>query len=439
MRPTISIGILFTVFISLLLPIGTPGQENPEWTWKDGSGNVKSQADLDKILAAHNLWATSRTITGIPARLNHADLDGADLDGAELGGTARDDTASSTTYQLFAGADLNGAKLIYAHLRGAILLRANLTGADLTDADLTGAELTDTELVGAYLDGTVLNDARLSGADLTDAELFRANLTDAELTRAKLAGANLKSADLTRADMFDADLNGAIFEPKTLPLIEKMARAKNLELITYSENSGPLTQLRQQLHDAGFHEAERKITHALNREETARAPFIEQWFKKIAFDYTCRYGLSPGRPLRILCWFWLICSFVYSIFIHLPSTNRTGIYLIATYPWIGRPNTRGIRIRPRPIRTGTKWWEFLFLWLWREWRLLRTAMFFSLMSAFNIGFRDINFGRWLRLLTRREYDLKAAGWARTISGMQSLLSVYMIALWVLTYFGRPFG
>lgn len=41
--------------------------------------------------------------------------------------------------------------------------------------------------------------------------------------------------------------------------------------------------------------------------------------------------------------------------------------------------------------------------------------------------------------TEREYDLKAVGWARTVSGFQSLLSVYMLALWVLTYFGRPFG
>ena len=44
-----------------------------------------------------------------------------------------------------------------------------------------------------------------------------------------------------------------------------------------------------------------------------------------------------------------------------------------------------------------------------------------------------------RLLTKREYDLKAVGWARTVSGFQSLLSVYLIALWVLSYFGRPFG
>ncbi len=81
----------------------------------------------------------------------------------------------------------------------------------------------------------------------------------------------------------------------------------------------------------------------------------------------------------------------------------------------------------------------LLKFVWREWQVLCTSMFFSLMSAFNIGFRDINFGRWLRLLTRQEFDIKAVGWARVVSGWQSLISVYLIALWVLTYFGRPFG
>jgi len=36
------------------------------------------------------------------------------------------------------------------------------------------------------------------------------------------------------------------------------------------------------------------------------------------------------------------------------------------------------------------------------------------------------------------YTLKATGWVRTVSGVQSLISVYLLALAVLTYFGRPF-
>ncbi|MGO9269579.1 MAG: hypothetical protein ACLQOO_04885 [Terriglobia bacterium] len=64
-------------------------------------------------------------------------------------------------------------------------------------------------------------------------------------------------------------------------------------------------------------------------------------------------------------------------------------------------------------------------------------MFFSLISAFDIGYQELNIGQWLKMLSRREYDLKAAGWVRTAAGTQSLVSVYLLALWVLTYFGHP--
>ena len=45
---------------------------------------------------------------------------------------------------------------------------------------------------------------------------------------------------------------------------------------------------------------------------------------------------------------------------------------------------------------------------------------------------------WLARLQTREYTLRATGWVRVVAGLQSLLSIYLIAIWVLTYFGRPF-
>jgi hypothetical protein len=259
-------------------------------------------------------------------------------------------------------------------------------------------------------------------------------------------------------------VSGALFEPKNLPRMESIALAHGLELMTYATNPGPLTLLRKQFQDAGYREQERAITYDLNRHDAQPArlrsslraesnralgrpfeeddlmsldSFLEVGFKWIAFDLTCQYGLTPGRPLRIGLWLWLFFALVYAVFIHRPGPS--GIYFVATHESEeGGTRTRRRQIRPRAIG-ATKWWKLPFRWLGREWRVLRAALFFSLMSAFNIGFRDINFGRWLRLLTRREYDLKAKGWARTVAGFQSLLSVYLIALWVLTYFGRPFG
>ena len=38
----------------------------------------------------------------------------------------------------------------------------------------------------------------------------------------------------------------------------------------------------------------------------------------------------------------------------------------------------------------------------------------------------------------REYSLHATGWVRLFSGLQSLISVYLVALAIVTYFGTPF-
>jgi hypothetical protein len=88
----------------------------------------------------------------------------------------------------------------------------------------------------------------------------------------------------------------------------------------------------------------------------------------------------------------------------------------------------------------------LCLWSDRRWhaRILRwlrvpfAGLYFSMLSAFHIGWRDLNVGTWIARVQPREYTLRATGWVRTVSGIQSLLSVYLLALWILTYFGRPF-
>jgi hypothetical protein len=263
-----------------------------------------------------------------------------------------------------------------------------------------------------------------------------ADLRGANLRYADLSGAFLADVDFSGADLFFADLRGALFEPKELPKVDHIALVRGLESMRYIFNPTALTQLRKQFQDGGYHDAERAITYTLNRHHAFGGSVFEYLFRWVAFDLTCQYGFSYGRPLRIVFWLWLAFAIVYTVFMHRPGPS--GIYLIGSHVARGRSNTQGLQIRPRTIH-GMKSRRFSVLWLRREGRVLRAALFFSLMSAFNLGFRDINFGRWLRMLTTREYDLKAVGWARTVSGFQSLLSVYMIALWVLTYFGRPFG
>lgn len=383
-RFTVGRAFAFGASLFLLVVHPTNAQQKPEWTWKDGEGRSHTRAELNEILEKNRDWVKSGEKSGESANLFHANL---------------------------SGANLSGVNLIGAFLEDANLILANLIGANLADA-------------------------RLREAQLKDASLRWANLS------------------------------GATFEPKSLPEVRGIAAASNLELVTYGDSPDALVQLRKQFQDGGFREQERKITYALKRREaellwegckarkTGDKTRAILWsadsnlancgsfiLNRVFFDWTCQYGMSPGRPLSLGVVLWLLCSLVYFGIIHT-SSSKTGLFRVyhQSLELEADPSAHKevIRIQAQKIAQHSLLggiWEFLV----RECSLLLPSMFFSLMSAFNIGFRDINFGRWLRLLTRQEFDMKAVGWARVVAGWQSLISVYFIALWVLTYFGRPFG
>ena len=461
--PNVRIGRLLQFSILLLVlaaHLTTRAQNDFEWT--DASGNTRNLSDLEGILRQHRQWVEAGKISGIRADLHGAWLDGANLSGANL----RDANLSSA---FLSGANLSGAFLNGANLSGAWLDGANLSGADLggpllRGANLSGAYLFRAFLSGANLSGANLNGAWLSDANLSGANLIRSNLNGAWLDGANLSGADLSDADLSGADVFGADLARADFEPRSLPELRLIAAAESLELLTYNTNPDALVQLRKQFEDGGFREQERKITYAIKRQETelsckrctstklpggaTRAIVSSSHsvlancgsfvLNKVFFDWTCQYGMSPGRPLILGLLLWLLCSVLYFGFMH--TSGHAGLHRVYGQTVGGEQSARRRveRISIQNItRSGVARLHPQFFW--RECLLLRTAMFFSLMSAFNIGFRDINFGRWLRLLTRQEFDMKAVGWARVVAGWQSLISMYLIALWVLSYFGRPFG
>lgn len=409
-------GLLLHTFVLLLTSNSLHAQKQQDWTWKDPSGQTRSVSDLAAILKSHERWVKSAHKSGGQANLIGADLSSLDLD---------PHGASPT------GVDLSGAELYGVNLNGAHLYLVNLSEADLGIATLVNADLTSTNMRGA------------------------------DLSQADLSGAGLTDTNLTGADFTEADVTRTLFEPKTLPDLRSLASAISLESLTYNKNPDALFQLRKQLADAGFRDQERKITYALKRRESeisrkscttrqsAGGTRSILWssdsslancgsflLNRIFFDLTCQYGMSPGRPLSLGVALWLVCSLLYFVCIH--AVGKTRLYRIyAPAPSEILSAERREEILP-PKLTSHGFRRFLEF-LHREWLVCRTSMFFSLMAAFNIGFREINFGRWLRSLTRQEFDIKAVGWARVIAGWQSLLSVYFLALWVLSYFGRPFG
>jgi hypothetical protein len=288
--------------------------------------------------------------------------------------------------------------------------------------------------------------ASLCNADLRVADLAKADLSYANLTEADLSGANLTEADLSFANLAEAslaraNLTNAVYAPASPPPDPYLEGITGLSTVQFPEGSGSgLVQLRELLQKAGLRDLEREATYAIESNRTSHLirgarksllNYLEGIFRLAAFDLTTGYGLYPGRALLIIVGFGVLLIPVYAGPIWFPprSLNRvSGLYRIWPSDRIklfGNKPTIDNKIKVERLQGDS-------------WQALRYGAYFSLLSAFHIGWRDLSIGTWITRAQPREYTLKPVGWVRLVSGLQSLLSVYLLAIWALTYFGRPF-
>jgi hypothetical protein len=344
-------------------------------------------------------------------------------------------------------ADLSNAELNDANLEAAVLSDANLSSAKLNRASLIQAQLPRVHLSGAELNNANLDFANLNGAILLEAKLNNAGLSMARLDGAYLAGAQMKSADLNGAGLNGAtlafvNLAAAQYMPASPPPNSFVAGIEGLSTVTFlpgRENG--LVQLRELLQRAGLRDLERQATFAIESGRTKHA--IADWpedlssvaegvFRKVMFEWTTGYGLFPARALLIIVIVWALLVPIYASSIWKEPgkvTNTSGIYRI----W---PKDRiETREGMQPKLDNPAVVEPLHR---RDISTLGWAAYFSLLSTFQIGFREFSVGTWLSRAQPRNFVLESVGWVRTVSGLQSLLSVYLLAMWLLAYFGRPF-
>jgi uncharacterized protein YjbI with pentapeptide repeats len=339
--------------------------------------------------------------------------------------------------------NLCNANLRYENLQDRILDWANLNGADLSSANLTKAKLRYAELKGAKLISAKLKGADLSWAKLSQANLKLAKFDDASLSFADLTGASLVHTSVKGARLSWTNLSEAFYSPQSQPPDPHVAGIRGLETVNFSfgEESG-VVQIRDLAQRAGLRDLERKATFAIEHGKTFYSfvqgygshglfGIVESLFRMVAFELTTGYGLYPGRALMIIGVVWLLLSGVYFFPIHLkPKGSPTGgIYQVWQRDRI-EPRGAAVTLSDSAKVNRLKRDDPL--------AALGYAAYFSLLSAFHIGWRDLNVGTWIARIQPREYALRAVGWVRVVSGVQSLLSVYLVALWALTYFGRPF-
>ncbi|MGA2672142.1 MAG: pentapeptide repeat-containing protein [Terracidiphilus sp.] len=394
------------------------------WTWKDATGTVRSQAELDSILSENTKWVNSGGREGTQGELTHADLHGASL----------------------ANRDLRGLDLTQANLDGADLTAANLNSPDQGQTDLTQASLRRANLNGAHLKGVYLGggDIHLPGAKLNGARMTNADLTDADLTNANLAGADLQDAVLTGAELEGAELKNVLFQPSAGPGPSQIGTAQHLADLRYGKDPEPIVSLRNALLDAGFEQAGREVNRAYHRHKENAA-------QRLLFDWTCAWGADPLRPLKIVGMLCALCTLIYWVAMHF-EMKKAGLYLVmsgksvaddtakeqVTRISVVPPRSAAIKAAPALEAETSQVWHSLIRRPGLELQALLKALFFSLMSIFTIGVEGFDGSQWMRMMMPREFDIRARGWLRTVSGIQALLGAGLIALSLLSYFGHPF-
>ena len=422
-------------------------------------------ANLDKveiygvdISGAKLIRASLREAHLIGADLSGSNLTDADLAGAKLdktrlvgarlhrtnlrGVTLRQTVASGADFYkvdargaVFTEAELDKAAMIEANLAGADFSGASLRGAQLIGATVAGGSFFWADLLGADLSGVDLTGVDLRGANLKDTKLFDARLDDADLRGADLSGATLTQMTLGGAKLADADLTGAVYQPDLAPAGGYLTGLRGLETVRFAPGkSGALVRLRALLREAGLRDLERAATfaieggitrHALTRGEKDVVAGVKGALRLVLFEWTTGYGFYPLRALVVAAVLALVLAVVYAAAIARDAGG--GIYRL-------RPGGR-IDGGADPTLTRDVAAERLHV---SGVAALRHALYFSVFSALHIGWRDIAVDGWLARLQPRGFVLRATGWVRVVSSAQSLISLYLLGLSLVAYFGRPF-
>jgi uncharacterized protein YjbI with pentapeptide repeats len=383
-------------------------------------GSNMSGADLSTITIKGThisnvrlVGAMLRDFDGKPNTLSGAELSGLDLTAMDLSNVT---LSKAKLYK----AKLTGMCLSGADFADAKLDTANLDSCDLAKASMLRASLRNVSLQGGKLDSADFTGACLKDAVLTNATLVGTVLDSAEMTGVLLKGAVMKDTNLSGTNLSGADLSGVLFEPKSFPSSALIGYAKHLALVKYTVDSAPIANLKKQLYEDGFRTASKQVNAALRRKD-------ENILEKIFFDWTCEYGSNYWKPLILLLkgfgGFCVIYFALIALRVLQAYDSKPYLYLITDAKGLRKENEESpILWRKSQNRLAMFWISFLF----------------SIERTFRLGFKDFSPNHWLKMIMPPDFDIKSRGWVRFISTVQSIFSVYMIVLFLVSYFGRLF-
>lgn len=327
------------------------------------------------------------------------------------------------------GLDLKEKDLRYARFMGARLEKVDLSGAVLDGSDMTWVGFDDVTAEAAKFRWVTMPHALIIASRLSKTTFYRSNFHHAELAgsdftdgafeNADLNAARLRGTILANVDFGNADLSNVSYEAKLgyPPRLGAFRNVKGLNsLLSHTESAASLRELQQQLESSGMRVEAAQVRSAIVDAKGISNYSFQPALLKIIYGIPYAYGERPERLLLIVAL--LVPTFAGFYFLAIRRQGRGAIWLIREAPHEDpERKMKGILLNKQNCGA------------------LRIALLFSIRSAFRIGWKDFNVGDWITRMQQNGYRLEGQGWVRSIAGFQSLISVYLVALLILSYIG----
>lgn len=421
-------------------------------------GNIIINSDINSriILPCTNLMG--RDLTGLKGHWSN--FEGSNLENSKL-------ISSSLKYSNFSYAklrgsdfrrsDLEGSIFSHSQLQDAVFIHANLERSIFAESELNGSNFSGSVLLLANFDKSNITSSNMKNADLSHSSLKYSNLYSTELSHSNLSNANFTSSDLrdvniTNTIMKNVILRNSLWGTKGSPQLDSLFDLVGADTIKYcGRANSSLTRLRDELKEIGMRHHEREITFVIEKNLTryllryidtdyqkkcySVAPLppytigdtFEGAFRYLFLEFPIGYGLYTGRPWKLIGTLILIGTLLNTIAILFPTKSGRIVKILPVDRLSHRGNNDWHIAKNSPVLTLN----------YQNMKSVIIGFYFSVLSTFHFGWRDFNVSNWLTKVQSSEFALRAHGWVRVVSGVQALLSLYFLSIWLLFYFGRP--
>jgi hypothetical protein len=223
------------------------------------------------------------------------------------------------------------------------------------------------------------------------------------------------------------------FDPKDLSNLSVIG-ARGLSEVVFLQPYAAV-KLRTQVKEAGLKGEERELTSAIHKWQASDTSRIDRFFDGyVAGGKLTNYGTNPWRSIIAMLLLIPVFALAYIASLEFYSTKL----VVKLTDRKGRE--RSIRWR-REIHATVRqdrWRVRLLGWISTQARIIRIGFYLSFLTAFRFGWHELNVGSWISGLQFHDYELRPSGWLRMIAGIQSVSSLYLLALWAIILFSNPF-